>query len=116
MESLIFLVEKKDGRIKARTCANGSIQCEWINKEDAASPTAAIELIFLTLVIDAKEGRDVMTADVPNAFVQTPMPEVKEGDKRVTMKIGRALVDMLVEMAPSTYKDYVIYERGQKVL
>jgi hypothetical protein len=26
MESLIFLTEKKDGRIKARTCANGSTQ------------------------------------------------------------------------------------------
>jgi hypothetical protein len=24
MESLIFLTEKKDGKIKARTCANGS--------------------------------------------------------------------------------------------
>ena len=26
MESLMFLVEKHDGRVKARTCANGSVQ------------------------------------------------------------------------------------------
>jgi hypothetical protein len=40
MESLIFLVEKRDGRIKARTCANSSTQRDYINKDDAASPTA----------------------------------------------------------------------------
>ena len=28
-------------------------------------------------VIDAKEERDVMTTDVPNAFIQAPRPEVK---------------------------------------
>ena len=28
METLIFLTEKRDGRIKARTCANGSVQQE----------------------------------------------------------------------------------------
>jgi hypothetical protein len=54
MESLIFLVEKRDGRVKARACANGSTQRDYINKEDAASPTAAVESILLTATIDAK--------------------------------------------------------------
>ena len=27
LESLIFFIEKKDGTIKARHCANGSTQC-----------------------------------------------------------------------------------------
>ena len=44
MESLIFLTEKKDGRIKARTCANGSTQREYTNRDEAASPTAMTEL------------------------------------------------------------------------
>eukprot|EP00978_Attheya_sp_CCMP212_P046873 scaffold416585_cov22-Attheya_sp.AAC.1 len=43
MESLIFLVEKRDGTIKARTCANGSTQREYIDCEDAASPTASTD-------------------------------------------------------------------------
>jgi hypothetical protein len=32
------------------------------------------------------------------------------------MKIRGALVDILVEMSPETYKDFVVYEKGQKVL
>jgi hypothetical protein len=40
MESLIFLVEKHDGRVKARTCANGSTQGAYMEHDDAASPTA----------------------------------------------------------------------------
>ena len=41
-------------------------------KDDAASPTASLESIMITGVIDAHEERDVMTADVPNAFIQAP--------------------------------------------
>ena len=70
LESLIFLVQKKDDTIKGRTCANGSTQREYVNHEDTSSPTAATESILLTATIDAEEGRDIMTVDIPNAFVQ----------------------------------------------
>jgi hypothetical protein len=46
MESLIFLVEKRDGRVKARTCANGSTQRAYMERDDAASPTAMTESIL----------------------------------------------------------------------
>jgi hypothetical protein len=46
MESLIFLVEKRDGRIKARTCANGSTQRAYTEREEAAIPTAMTESIL----------------------------------------------------------------------
>jgi hypothetical protein len=39
-------------------------------RKDAASPTAALESIMITGVIKAKEERDVMTCDIPNAFIQ----------------------------------------------
>jgi hypothetical protein len=71
MESLIFLNEKRDETIKARMCANGSTQRSYISREEASSPTAASEAIITTGVIDAKERRDIMTLDIPNAFVQT---------------------------------------------
>ena len=71
LESLIFLVEKRDGRVKARTCANGSIQREYTSRDESASPTASTDSIVVTAVLDAKQRRDVMTADIPNAFVQT---------------------------------------------
>jgi hypothetical protein len=64
MESLIFLVEKRDGSVKGRTCANGSTQREYMDRDEAASPTANMtESIVITGVIEAKQRRDVMTAD-----------------------------------------------------
>ena len=113
MESLIFLTEKRDGTVKARTCANGSTQREYIPREEATSPTAATEAILITGVLDAKQGRDVMTLDIPNAFVQTPIPE--RGEK-IIMKIRGRLVDILIEICPGVYEDYIVYEGKNKVL
>ena len=70
---------------------------------------------MLTGVIDAKQERDVITLDIPNAFVQTSIPQGKNDDE-IIMKIRGVLVDMLIEMSPETYKNYVVYERGKKVL
>jgi hypothetical protein len=114
MESLIFLVEKRDGRVKARTCANGSTQRTYVSKEEAASPTVMTESILLTATIDAEEDRDVMTVDIPNAFVQTDMENVQ--DERVMMKIRGPLVDMLVSLDAEMYKNYVVHENNMKVL
>jgi hypothetical protein len=113
MESLIFLVEKMDQRIKARTCANGSVQRTYIGKDEAASPTVSTEAILLTGVIEAKEDRGIMTADIPNAFVQTPTEEPKDGD-RIIMKIRGPIVDMLVDIEPQTYKKFVKERMDQK--
>ena len=58
-----------------------------------------------------------MTADVPNAFIQAPMPEVKPGEERVMMKITGVLVDMLVQLSPEVYLPYAVFEKnGQKVI
>ena len=111
MESLIFLTEKRDGTVKARTCANGSTQREYIPIEEATGPTAATEAILITGVLDAKQGCDVMTLDIPNAFVQTEIPE---RDEKIIMKIRGKLVDILIEICPGVYDDYVIHERNRK--
>jgi hypothetical protein len=115
MDALMFLTEKRDGTIKGRMVYNGKPTREWLSREDSASPTAALESIMLTAIIDAHEGRDVMSADVPNAFIQTHM-EVDDPNKKVIMKITGVLVDLLVEMAPETYGPYVVFEKGKKVL
>jgi hypothetical protein len=93
VEALMFLTEKQNKTIKGRLVYNGKPTCKWLSREDSASPTASLESIFLTAIIDAKEGCDVMTADVSNAFIQTDMPE---RDEHVIMKITGVLVDMLV--------------------
>ena len=86
MESLIFLVKKRSGKIKSRTVANSRTKIAYINREHAVSPTSASDAIIITGVIEAKPGRDVMINDVPNDFVQTLVPQDKE-DERISMNI-----------------------------
>ena len=113
VEALMFLTEKRDGRIKGRQVYNGKPTRKWLSQEDSASPTASLESIFLTAAIDAREKRDVMTLDVPNAFVQTPL-EYKDGDEKIIMKITGVLVDMLLEVDPMKYKDFVVFKKRKK--
>eukprot|EP00957_Ditylum_brightwellii_P006759 512930-Ditylum_brightwellii.AAC.1 len=75
LESLMFLKEKRCGRIKGRTCADGRKQRATSNKEDAASPTVAHESVMLTSVIDTMENRDVGTTDIPGAYLNADMDE-----------------------------------------
>ena len=112
--ALAYLSEKRDGTIKGCTVYNGKPTHEWLTKQDSASPTVSLESIMLTGVIDAYEHRDVMTVDVPNAFIQTELPQV-EGD-RVIMKITGSLVDILVCINLNLYKDRVVFEKGKKTL
>ena len=49
---------------------------------------------MLTATIDAKQGRDAMTADIPNAFVQTKIDNKELGYRNI-MRIRGALVSKL---------------------
>ena len=51
--------KSKDGKIKARSCSNVSVQREHVAKEEAAAPTVALEYVFVTATIDAKGKREV---------------------------------------------------------
>ena len=76
------MAEKKvDQSVKARTCANGKPQRQWSDKEEKSSPAASTASAFLTLMIEAKENRDVATVDVPNAFIQTDQPKGKDRER-----------------------------------
>jgi hypothetical protein len=99
--------------MKARMCADKSTQQAYISREEATSPTATSEAIITTGVIEAKQGRDVMTLDIPNAFVQTKI--ALDGDK-IIMKIRGQLIDILLEICPGVYDDYVINEGKHKIL
>ena len=115
-EALMFLCEKRDGTIKGRLVYNGKPTRGWLSREDCMSPTAALESIVLTSVIDAHERRDVMSTDIPNAFIQTKMPEIPKGKERVMMKITGALVDLLVDLNPELYGSKIVFENGRKVV
>ena len=105
---------KRCGTVKARTVAGGNKQRAFINKEDASSPTVSTNSVLLSCIIDATEGRDVATIDIPNAFIQT---RVNDPNKRVLIKVKGLLAEILLEIAPEVYSDYVhIDPKGNLVL
>jgi hypothetical protein len=61
---LIFLKEKQNSTVKAQSCTNGSVQRLHVAKEEAASPMVALESVFVTSTIDARENREVVTIDI----------------------------------------------------
>ena len=56
---MLFITKKRNGDIKARKVADGSKQRSYdgYGKSDGSSPTVATDSIFLTGVVDVKEGR-----------------------------------------------------------
>ena len=68
----MFLKLKSDEvKIKGGGCTDGRKHQDWISKEDTSSPTVSTEGLVLLFMIDAMEGREVATADIPGAFLQT---------------------------------------------
>jgi hypothetical protein len=107
---LMFLKQKRSGKIKGRGCADGRRQKLYSNKEDASLPTVSIESVMLTSIIEASKKRDIATVDVPGAFLQADMDEI------VHMKITGTMVDILVKLQPSKYKKFVLMENEKNVL
>ena len=60
------------------------MQRSCVPKEEVASPAASTESVLITGVIDAKQDRDTMIIDAPNAFAQTVLPD--EDDKVIMKK------------------------------
>ena len=79
LSSLMFLKEKRSGKVKGIACVNGAPQRAYIIEEDSYSPTVANESVFITSVIAANKKRFVRCYDVPVAFLHT------ESDENVLM-------------------------------
>ena len=107
---LMFLKRKRCGKIKARGCADGRRQREFISKEEASSPTVSTHALMATCLIDAIEGRHVATADIPGAFLQATM------DEDVWIKFEGEMVDILVSIDEDVYGPCVCYHKNKKFL
>jgi hypothetical protein len=107
---LIFLKEKQNGDVKAQSCANGSVQRNYIAKEEAASPTVGPESVFATAAIDAEENREVVTIDISWAFLHTTNKDY------VVMWMNGRLAKLMVKTDPKLYQKYLTAEKGKKVL
>ena len=68
---LMFMVKKRNGDIKTRGYANGSVQQIYTDKNSVSSPTPDFYAFKYVCAVIAKEGRDVATVDLPDFFLQT---------------------------------------------
>lgn len=99
----MFLKQKQIGKIKARGCADGRPQREYISKEEASSPSVSIYALFVLCAINAIEKRQVVTWNIPGAFLQSDWQK----DKSTYLKFNGIMVDMLLEIDP-TLRDHMI--------
>ena len=109
LRAINLIKEKRDGKIKGRTVADGRAQRGLYEKSQTASPTVATDALMLSIMIDAYEGRDVATADVAGAYLKAFM------DDLVIIKYTGESVDILCNMKPE-YEKFVVVEKGVKVL
>ena len=112
LEAVNLIKEKRCGKIKGRTCANGSKQHKYLKEgETIASPTISTEALLTSYAIDAFEERDVAIFDVPGAYLHASFPK----GKYVLLKLRDEFVDIMCEVNPA-YKPFVRNEKGKKVL
>ena len=110
---LMFLKRKRCGKIKGRGCADGRGQRDYISKEEASSPTVSLYAMMLGCTIDAIEERDVATADIPGAFLQTEMPK---DEPPVHIRVDGAMAELLAKLDPMKYGPCIIDHKRGKTL
>ena len=103
---LIFLKKKKNGVIKGHCCADDRPQRLYKYKDKTLSPTSYIESIFLTVIVDVHEERDVAVVDILGAFLQ-----IKVSDGTI-LKLQGVVVDALL-IIKSAWKLFVA--RGKAI-
>jgi len=111
LRAINLIKEKRDGKIKGRTCADGSKHRMFVPREDASSPTLAVESLMALLVVFAHEKRDVAVFDVPGAYLHADLP----ADKFVLLKIEGHFVDIMVDVNPD-FKEGVRFKNAKKAL
>jgi len=70
----------------------------------------ALESVFITSAIDAKENRKIVTIDIPGAFLNA------DNEDYVLMKMVGTLAELMVQTNPTLYRKYVVIEKGRSVL
>jgi hypothetical protein len=105
---LMFLKQKRSGRIKGRGCANGRKQRLCNTKEETSAPTVATESLFLSCTIDAKERRTAVTSGIPGAFMQMDVDEVMH------VRLEGPLASLLAKVDPNLYEKYLEHDKKGK--
>ena len=101
----MFLKRKRTGKVKARGCADGRPQREYIGKEESSSPTVSIYALMYP--INSIKNRHVVTCNIPGAFLQVKWPK----DKPTYLRFDGIMVNMLCDIDGSL-KKRVVYAKN----
>ncbi len=67
-------------------------------------------LVFMTSTIDARENREVVTIDIPGAFLHAT------NNDYIFMQMNGTLAKLMAQMDPKLYRKYLVDKKGKKVL
>jgi hypothetical protein len=109
LRAVNLIKEKRNGDIKGRICADGSVQRDLYNKAETSSPTVSNEALMYTIIVDAKEHRDVATADVVGAYLTADMVDF------TLMKLTGDAVYIMLKVDQS-YSKFVTTENGKRTI
>ena len=109
---LMFMIMKRNGKVKTRGCARGDLQRVYTNKEDCSSPTPDYYAFKYIIALIAKEGRDCATVDLPGFFLQTEQEE----DSDLMLKLTGQVAALLVESDEQKWAKHLKEENGRHVI
>ena len=106
---LVLIKKNRCGKIKGRMVVDGRKQLSYIENYRVSSPAVHLEILLITMVVDAYKSRDTVILDVGRAFLLSKIVEF------VLIKLDGNDLEAMIYANPS-YKDYVMTENGKKVL
>ena len=106
---LANIKEKGCGKVKGRVVADGSKQRKFVPREEATPPTFKLESLLMPLMVEAKERRDIATADIVGAYLLADMKN------HVIVKLKGESVNIMCK-ANKKYKNYVTIENDKEVI
>jgi hypothetical protein len=106
------IIDKCDRRVRACGVADRSNKRRrpGYKKEDGASPTVRTDSIMITATINAHKCHDVATVNIPGAFLHVC------NDKDTFMLLCGCLAKLMVQVNPTLYRIYVIYDKNNEPL
>jgi hypothetical protein len=66
-------------------------------------------LVLVTSTIDARENKEVVTINIPGAFLHTTNKDY------VLMQMNGTLAKLIVQTDPTLYRKYLVNKKGKKV-
>jgi len=67
-------------------------------------------LVFVTSTVDTRENREVVTINIPGAFLHATNKDY------VVMQMNGTLAKLMAQTDPKLYRKYLVDKKGKKVL